>query len=269
MNLYKIIEKKLYYLGYSENTIKSYLSVVYNFECATNKHWSRLNSKDFQDYLDSQSFSSISQQNIVISALKFAWEKALGKKYLKINFTRPKKERKLPRVIDADFVNEVINNIQNLKHKTMMAIMFECALRRSELINLKLSNIDRKRKLLLIENAKGNKDRYVPISDDLIQLIIKYYRKFRPKVYLFNGQSKLKYSFTSLNNLVKDFFGSEFSCHTLRHSGTTAMHEQGVDLATLSKLLGHNSIKTTEIYTHVSLRTIQNIKSPLRLSYGC
>ena len=107
----------------------------------------------------------------------------------------------------------------------------------------------------------------MPISDDLIKLIIKYYRQYKPEVFLFNGQSKntLKYSSTSYNNIVKKHFGFEYSTHSMRHSGTTAMHEQGVDIATLSELLGHKSIKTTEVYTHVSLKTLQSVVSPLKL----
>lgn len=201
---------------------------------------------------------------------------ALGKFYKRTvgmprkvgNIPYPKKQKKLPRVIDSAHINNVINRIENLKHKTMMAIAFSCALRRSEVLNLKLSHIDRKRKLLLIENAKGNKDRYVPLSEDLIKLIILYYRQYKPAIYLFNGKSNtdLRYSATSYNNKVKDFFGEDYSTHTLRHSGTTAMHEQGTDIATLKNLLGHESIKTTQIYTHVSTRALQNVKSPLRLS---
>lgn len=213
-------------------------------------------------------FTSYNTRKQNLCSLRGFYKDTIGMPKKVINIPYPKKQKKLPKIIDADYVNKVINNISNLKHKTLISIAFECALRRSEVLNLKLSDIDRKRKLLLISNSKGNKDRYVPISDDLITLIIKYYRKYKPIIYLFNGKSKtdLRYSASSYNNKIKDFFGDEYSTHTMRHSSTTAMHEQGVDIATLRPLLGHSSIKTTEIYTHISLRTLQNVKSPLRLN---
>lgn len=179
----------------------------------------------------------------------------------------PKRERKLPRVIETEYLNEKINKIQNLKHKTMIAFGYDCALRRSEVINFKISNIDRKRMLLLIENGKGNKDRYVPLSEPLLKLIENYFRAYRPVVYLFNGESKdsLKYSASSYNKIVKKYLGDQFSSHTLRHSGITAMHENGTDIATLAKHAGHSSTKTTEIYTHVSNKSLSRIKTPLSL----
>ena len=251
----------------SESTLRNYGNCVYKFlnYFTYYREPKEIPTQEIKRYLLKFETHNTRKQHLCAIRKFYDYTVNMPKKVTKIPY--PKKQKKLPKVIDANYVNEVINGIENLKHKTMIAVAFECALRRSEILNLKLSHIDRKRKLLLIENSKGNKDRYVPISDDLINLIIKYYRAYKPEVYLFNGNSKtdLRYSSSSYNNKIKDFFGKEFSTHTMRHSGTTAMHEAGVDISTLSKLLGHNSIKTTEIYTHVSLKTLQNIKSPLRL----
>jgi integrase len=251
----------------SESTLNNYTRCVHLFltRFKDYKEPKEIPTIEIKKYLLKYKTLNTRKQNLC--ALRKFYRKTvkMPKKITKIPY--PKKVRKLPRIIDSDFVNETINNIPNLKHKTIIAIAFECALRRSEVINLKLKNIFRSRNLLLIENAKGNKDRYVKISDDLLELLGTYYREYKPEEYIFNGKSKnhLKYSSSSYNNIVKKHFGEEYSTHTLRHSGTTAMHENGVDIATLAHLLGHNSVKTTEIYTHVSSKTIQKIESPLRL----
>lgn len=252
----------------SESTIRMYshnvLKFLRHFEAY--REPKEIPTQEIKEYLLSFKTLNTRKQNICAIRKFYEFTINMPKKVSKIPY--PKKQKKLPRVIDSEYVNKVINKTKNIKHKLLFSIAFECALRRSEVLNLKLSNIDRKRKLLLIENAKGSKDRYVPISDGVIKLIIKYYRQYLPEIYLFNGKSKIdkRYSASSYNNLVKSNFGKEFSTHSMRHSGITAMHESGVDIATLSKHAGHNSIKTTEIYTHISLRSLQNIKSPLVLS---
>jgi integrase/recombinase XerD len=178
----------------------------------------------------------------------------------------PKKQRKLPIVIETQFlINTIKNDIKNLKHKALISLGYDCALRREEVINLKMCNIDRKRMLILIEDGKGNKDRYVTLSKFLLKTLEDYARIHKPYIYLFNGESKnsLKYSASSYNKVVKKYLGDEFSTHTLRHSGATTMLENGTPLPIIQELLGHNSIKTTQIYTHVSLNTLQGVKSPL------
>lgn len=177
----------------------------------------------------------------------------------------PKKQRKLPRVIESKFLSETIKNIPNLKHKALVATGYDCTLRREEVINIRMCNIDRKRMLILIENGKGEKDRYVKLSEDLLKILDQYYIAFKPVDYLFNGESKtsLKYSSSSYNNVVKKYLGNEYSTHTLRHSGATTMLENGTPLPIIQELLGHNDPRTTQIYTHVSLNTLQQVKSPL------
>ncbi|WP_428743196.1 tyrosine-type recombinase/integrase [Tenacibaculum sp.] len=263
MNLYKITEQKLYYFKYSKNTIKTYLSVIYDFENNVCKHYSRLNSKDIQEYLDSYKFTSISQQNQVISALKFAWEKGLGKKYLKIDFKRPRKEKKLPKVIDAELLATKIKAISNLKHRTILTLGLSCGLRVSEVVNLKWSHLDRERNILNVVNGKGKKDRCTVLNDDTIKLFEIYWRKYKSKEYVFNGQFDIKYSTSSIQNIVKKYISPKASFHLLRHAYGTFAIDNGTPIKPLSVSMGHNSVKTTEIYHHLSTNTLKTIKQAI------
>lgn len=251
----------------SESTLRCYSGNVHKFLCHFSKYREpkEVPTQEIKSYLLKFKTHNTRKQNLCAIRKFYLYTVGMPKKVTKIPY--PKKSRTLPRVIDSEYINKTINKIENLKHKALIAVGYDCALRRSEVLNLKMCNIDRRRMLILIQNGKGNKDRYVKLSEDLLIILEKYYRAYKPKEYLFNGKSKnhLKYSETSYNNVVKKYLGFEWSTHSLRHSGTTAMHEQGVDMATLKELLGHESIKTTEIYTHVSKRTIQNVTTPLRL----
>ena len=136
-------------------------------------------------------------------------------------------------------------------------------MRVSEIINLKLTNIDSKRMIIHIENAKGKKDRIVPLSKQILNLLRIYFKNYKPKEYLFNGQNKLKYSTTSCNQIVKKYLGQNYHFHMLRHSCFTSLVENGTDIRIIQKLAGHNSIKTTEIYTHISTKILSSINLPI------
>ena len=144
-------------------------------------------------------------------------------------------------------------------------LAYSCALRVSEVINLKIEDIDSKRMLITIRNSKGRKDRMVVLSPTLLETLRDYYKQYRPKKYLFNGQNhfNLRYSSGSCNELVKKYIGKEYHFHLLRHSGATAMLENGTDISIIQKILGHNNIKTTMIYTHVSTSILSKIKTPI------
>lgn len=175
----------------------------------------------------------------------------------------PKKERSLPKIIDTAFLIKSINSIKNLKHKAILMIGFSCGLRVSEVVNLKINCIDRDRMMILIKNGKGAKDRYVVLSANLLHTLEEYAREFKPKEYLFNGQTKQQYSKSSCNKLVKQYLGEKYHYHLLRHSNATALLEGGTDISIIQKLLGHKNIKTTQIYTHVSNRVLSNVKMPI------
>lgn len=263
MSLYKITEKKLYQMRYAKNTITTYLHYIDEFDSKVGKHHSRVNSKDIQEYVDNYNFSSTSKQNQVISALKFMWEKGLGKKYFKINFTRPRKEKRLPRVIDKDFLVSKINSITNKKHKAILSLAYSVGLRVSEVVNLKVSDIDSKRGIINIRQSKGLKDRIVPLSTSLLATLREYYKEYRPKEYLFEGQFNPKYSVSSCGKLVKNYLGEDKHFHLLRHSSLTSMLEGGTDLRTIQSIAGHSKVDTTSIYLHVSTQHLKQAVLPI------
>jgi site-specific recombinase XerD len=206
---------------------------------------------------------SINTRKHQICAVKSFYQLTVGmpKKIDKIPY--PKKENKLPKVIESEYLKTTILGIENLKHKAILMLGYSCALRVSEVVNLKIEDIDSKRMLININNAKGRKDRIVKLSETLLETLRQYYIKFKPDTYLFNGQFDLKYSNTSCNKLVKKYIGDQYHFHQLRHSGATTMLENGTDLAIIQKILGHKSVKTTMIYTHISQGLIQNINTPI------
>lgn len=261
--IYKICEQKLYFLNYSKNTLSIYLHYINEFLQNIQKPIQRINSEDFQNYLNNYPFTSISQQNQIISAIKFLYKFGLGKKYDKVSFIRPRAEKSLPQIIDNDFLLNSINQIKNLKHKAILSLAYSVGLRVSEVINLKIEDIDSKRMVIHIKNAKGKKDRIVPLSEKLLIILREYWKEFKPENYLFNGQNSLQYSSTSCNTLIKKYISNDYHFHSLRHSCFTYLLESGVDIRIIQKIAGHSSIKTTEIYTHVSKNLLNKINLPI------
>lgn len=262
-DILKITYQKLKYFNYSQRTIDMYVHYIRKFSESTNKYHQHLVSSDFQSYLDSYSFSSISQQNQIINAIKFFYEKVLNKKYDKIRFERPKSEKHLPRVIDKEFIVKRLSEIKNIKHRCILSLAFSVGLRVSEVINLKIVDIDSKRMVINIMQAKGKKDRIVPLSINVLYLLRDYFREYKPKEYLFNGQDSLQYSAQSCNQLVKQYLGKDYHFHLLRHSCFTSLLESGTDIRIIQKIAGHSSTKTTEIYTHVSNNLLSSVALPI------
>jgi integrase/recombinase XerD len=260
----KICEEKFIYLNYSPRTRDNYLSHINSFlESLGDKQIIHCNSSDFQSYLNNYKFTSTSQQNQIINAIRFLYKEVLGKKYDKVSFKRPKSEKKLPRVIDGDFIKNQLSKIENLKHKTILTLTYSVGLRVSEVINLKIEDIDSKRMLIHIRNAKGRKDRIVPLSENVLILLRSYYKQYVPKEFLFNGQNSIQYSIGSCQKIYKKYIDSNSSIHTLRHSSFTNLLESGTDLRIIQKIAGHSSSKTTEIYTHVSNNLLSKVKLPI------
>jgi site-specific recombinase XerD len=256
----KICEEKFIYLNYSPRTRDNYLSHIKPFlESLNTKQIIHCNSTDFQSYLDNYKFTSISQQNQVINAIRFLYKEILNKKYDKVSFKRPRSEKKLPKVIDGEYIKNQLSKIENLKHKTILTITYSVGLRVSEVVNLKVEDIDSKRMLINIKNAKGKKDRIVPLSPKVLELLRDYYKKYHPKEYLFNGQKSLQYSIGSCQKIYKKYIDDKTSIHTLRHSSFTGLLENGTDLRIIQKIAGHSNSKTTEIYTHVSNELLSKV----------
>ena len=166
-------------------------------------------------------------------------------------------------------VQRMFDVCKNLKHKTIMCLLYSCGLRVSELINLKWSHIDRSRMVINILGAKGNKDRQVPLSEVIIPTLIAYYKKYTPKDYILNGwKNEPQYSDTSVREVVKQLakkagINKRVYTHLMRHNCFTHMVENGVDINLIQRLAGHASVKTTTIYTHISHNIISKIKSPI------
>jgi len=260
---YEICKQKLKYLNYSDRTIKSYLFYIKQFLDNTKIPPTRLASNDFQSYLDNYKFNSISQQNQVINAIRFLYKFGLSKKYDKVSFKRPKSEKKLPQVIDGEYIKKQLSKITNLKHKTILTLTYSVGLRVSEIVNIKIEDIDSKRMIIHIKNAKGKKDRIVPLSQNVLELMREYWKEYKPKEYLFNGQSGGRYSINSCQKIYKKYIDDSSSIHTLRHSSFTNLLESGTDLRIIQKIAGHSSSKTTEIYTHVSNQLLSKVNLPI------
>lgn len=256
----------------SGRTIKVYVSAIRVFlSFFKDKLPSRITNEDVtrfnNEYIIGRN-KSASYQNQMINAIKKFFEVTESRSLDPQLIFRPKRGRKLPRVISKEDIKKLLSQTANLKHRTMLSLIYACGLRRGELLSLTLEDIDFNRKVLNIRSAKGNKDRMVPIGDKMIQLIGEYLAAFQPRKWLFEGQHPGElYGERSLQEVMKQAvsragISKQATLHWLRHSYATHLHEAGTDIRYIQELLGHSSSKTTEIYTHVSLRNIQQIRSP-------
>ena len=212
--------------------------------------------EDYMYKLVTKSKISNSLQNITINALKYYYEKVLGKDREKYNFQRPKKHKSLPNVLSGAEVNLLLRAVTNLKHQTILNTIYGCGLRISEVTNLRIEDIHSDRQCIHIKGAKGKKDRVTLLPESLLPLLREYYVKYRPAYWLFEGAEGGKYSTSSINKLFRSAVNKSginpwATPHTLRHSFATHLMQMGVNLRYVQELLGHSSPKTTEIYTHV------------------
>jgi integrase/recombinase XerD len=246
-----------------ENYQSSVKSFLYKFKDA--KEPSRISTQDIKEYLCT--FDTINTRNHKLCAIKSFYEITVGMplKLEKVPFS--KKYKKLPIVLSVDEVQKMFSACENLKHKVILALLYSCGLRVSELINLKWSNIDRSRMIINIILAKGKKDRQVMLTPELLPLLEKYYLEYKPKEYVLNGQTNIQYTDRSVGEVVKQLaskagISKRVYTHLIRHCSFTHMVEQGVDINLIQKIAGHSNVKTTNIYLHVSDNHISKIKSP-------
>jgi integrase/recombinase XerD len=257
---------------YSDNTIKTYGEALKSFLTFFN------NKSDFEitnddvilytnGYILKNKLSS-SYQNQIVNAIKLYFQTIHNEVLVIEKIHRPKREKVLPNVLSKEEIKLILEAPKNLKHKAMLSMIYSCGLRRSELLNLKPIDIDSKRNIVIIKQSKGKKDRITPLSPKILELLRSYYKEYAPKKYLFEGQEKnTPYSARSLEEVLKKSIKlasikKPVTLHWLRHSYATHLLESGTDLRYIQELLGHNSSKTTEIYTHVSTKSLQQIKSP-------
>lgn len=257
---------------YGESTIKTYCEAISGFLAFTaDKPVSGIGNEDMVRYVNECLIArglSHSCQNQAVNAAKLFFREIVRTKMDCCKLERPRREHKLPNVLSKEEVRRLLEAPQNLKHRVMLSVIYACGLRRSELLNLKPVHVDSKRQLLLIINSKGKKDRVVPLSERITVMLRDYYKTYRPKEWLFEGQSAgTRYSEQSLQSVLKQAvekagIRKPVTLHWLRHSYATHLLESGTDLRYIQEILGHKNSKTTEIYTHVSTKSLQKIKSP-------
>ncbi len=263
--------EKLERKRYSEQTIRTYTGYFSDF--AT--HFSGRNLEDITiEEINRYILGLIrdreishSQQNQRINAIKFYYEKVLGREKLYFEVERPRKELKLPDILSKEEIASMIDKTDNLKHKCLIVMIYSCGLRRSEIIEMKISDIDPGRMLIKIRGAKGKKDRYVQLAKGALSMLEQYYKEYKPKVWLFEGQKGGQYSAESIISIVKQAgrragIRKNIYPHILRHSFATHHLEQGTDLRYIQEWLGHSSSKTTERYTHVSQADFSRFRNP-------
>ncbi len=269
------IREKLLTKRYSENTIRTYEQMLKLF-FAHFKNVDTLSKKEIESFLrdlQEQRRFSISSQNQVINAIKFYYEKVLERPQETYEIERPFKKRSLPKVISKEEVQRLLAQIKNLKHLSIVMLMYSAGLRRSEVINLKKGDVSLDRGVIHLKMAKGRKDRITMLSQVLANVLKEYVLEYKPNHYLFEGVRGGLYSATSIASIVKRAgeqakIPLKVTPHMLRHSFATHLMEQGVETRYIQKLLGHSSLETTAIYAHVSTNRLESIKSPLDALYS-
>ena len=270
----ELFRKQLVVARYSQSTVKTYDYMFREFlkyQYPTPLYQvSRQQILDFQLALVETKKVSRSYQNQSINALKFYWEQVLGHDRQLFDLSRPKKIEKLPTVLSIEEVQRILKATTYLKHKAMLATLYSAGLRMGELLNLRIGDIDSDRMQIWVREGKGVKDRLTVLSPMLLKVLRSYFVQYRPKTYLFEGADGKPYSGSSVRKVLQRAvkranIHKAVRPHTLRHSFATHLLENGTNLRCIQVLLGHTSAKTTEIYTHVSTKVLEEIKSPLDL----
>lgn len=266
------LEQKIVLRGYSQHTRQSYRQVFIKFLIYYGqREVDNLTKAEIEDYLYKLIVTakiSESKQNIIINALKFYYEKVLGRERKYYDFQRPKKMKSLPNVLSGAEVNTLFSCVKNIKHQAILHTMYGSGLRISEIIALRIEDIHSDRGQIFVKGAKGKKDRITLLPETLLPLLRKYYLRYKPAYWMFEGAHGGQYSKSSINKLFRRAAKSSginpwATPHTLRHSFATHLMQMGVNLRYVQELLGHSSPKTTEIYTHVININNKVVKSPL------
>lgn len=255
--------------NFSKNTVNNYVSCLKLFFGQSPKdHPKNINETDIKEFLSK--FKEPNTQRNYHSAIKKFYDICLGQKNKFKYIPYARKNEKLPIVLSVEEMQKMFDVCENKKHKVILALLYSCGLRVSELINLKWKDIDRSRMVINIIQAKGGKDRQVMLTPELIPILEKYYRETPSVIYVLNGQGEAaQYSSRSVGEVVKQLAEKAGICnkrvytHLLRHNCFTHLLESGTDLSIIQRLAGHSSIKTTQGYCQISHNLISKIKSPL------
>jgi len=268
------MEQMLKLKAYSKSTIKTYLNeVAHLLRLLGNYSADDLNDSDLKRYF-AYCFEKLGlSENTLhsrINALKFYYEQVLHRERFFWDIPRPKKPFQLPKLLNEEELARLFTALPNKKHKAMLFTVYSAGLRVSEVVNLKLEDIDSKRMQIHVRKAKGKKDRYVNLSPILLDILRNYAKTYnpRPRVYLFESeQTGGQYPSRTVQQIFSNAkrraqIRKDVGIHSLRHSFATHLLDKGTDIKYIKDLLGHFSIKTTELYLHVSKRQLVNIESP-------
>jgi site-specific recombinase XerD len=268
----KRLEETLKVKRYSESTLKTYKATFTDFLIYyPDKDPQEVTEEEIKNYLlhlVTERKVSASYQNQAVNAIKFYLEHVCKGKRKEYYIDRPTKEHRLPNVLSEEDVIKILKSVENLKHKAVLYLIYSAGLRISEAINMRITDIDSARKMVLIRDGKWKKDRRSLLSDKTIKLLREYYKAYKPKEWLFEGEKGGQYTIRSIqkvfhNALHKGGIFKKATVHTLRHSFATHLLERGTDIRYIQSLLGHSSSKTTEIYTHITKKGLEKISSPL------
>jgi len=264
--------EKLERKRYSQNTINAYRAYIRDFALAfEGRELAEIDKEEINGYilgLIRKKKISSSQQNQRINAIKFYYEKVLGREREYYDIERPRKIQTLPKILSEDEVLAILRCTTNLKHKAILGTIYSAGLRRSELIKLRKEDILFDKELIFVRGGKGMRDRMLALSESISIVLQKYLEIYKPNYWLFEGPERRQYSPSSISRILyssarKAGIERRITPHMLRHSFATHLHEQGTDIRHIQLVLGHASSKTTAIYTHVSKRSLANVKSPL------
>ena len=272
LEAFKQFQEMIVLKGYSEKTLKTYSNEFHYLLRLLGKVAVReLEKQHVKAYLlwliEKRGYSE-AHAHTAVNAIKFYFEKVIDRGREFYDLPRPKKPQKLPSVLAEEEMVDLVQTTTNIKHRALLMAAYSAGLRVSELVNLKIEDIDSKRMVLYVRQGKGKKDRMVPLSKKLLETLRIYYKTYRPKQYLFEGEGGGAYSERSAQlvlAMAKKRAGirKKGSIHMLRHSYATHLLEAGTDIRYIQAFLGHNSLQTTMIYTHVSRFMIGSIQSPL------
>jgi len=257
--------------NYSLRTEKSYIHHLNIFlDFISSSKINNINEHVLLDYFitlkEKRNFSYSSMKQ-ALASVRFLFLDVLKKEIDFDFFIKIKKPESLPNILSVEELRKIINSIANLKHRAIISTIYSCGLRLSEAINLKIQDIDSSSMTVKIVNAKGKCDRVVMLSEKLLNLLREYFKEYKPKVYLFEGQNGGKYSARSIqkifNKAVKKVgIKKKVTVHTLRHSFASHLLDNGTDIRFIQELLGHKHLSTTQIYTHINPVSVKKIKSP-------
>jgi site-specific recombinase XerD len=265
-------ERDLRIRGFSDNTVKQYVYCVRNLV----RHFMRPPDQltlddinDFQLHLTKERRVAWSTFNVYVFALRIFFLHTLRRDWSITAIPYQKTGRKLPEILAGAELRALFGSVANIKHRAILMATYSAGLRLSEVVHLRVSDIDSQRMVIRVDQGKGRKDRCVPLSEALLPILRRYWKAARPDHWLFAGQipnrpltqSSVQRVFSKAKtNAAID---KKVTVHSLRHSFATHLLERGTDIVTIQRLLGHRSLSSTQLYTHVAKNYVNQAGSPL------